>query len=169
MRKITQSQLEDILKKGRYNKKLLAELRLGILDSLDWSNLDFLTLSNKSGGKGLLFYEEDDRLTVASYKIIRKTASQSGQNKAMICDICNTWQRGEAVGFMTIEDPSNRQRITGCYVCLNLECSLHIRDLTNQGLLSRTQLRENLDVASRIARLHKNLRAILRAGAGSEH
>ncbi len=161
MKKITESQMQAILKEGRYNKKVLSELRLGLLETMDWENLDFFTLSDKANQKGLLFYETEDRILIIPYRITRKTPSLDGRNKAVICDICKTWRKGDATGLLNIIDPGNKHRTTGCYTCLDLNCSLHVRDLTPQAMLSRTQLRESITIPNRIARLHQNFDNLL--------
>ena len=163
MQEITPRQVEAVIKSGSLNKKLVSEIRLSQLDDLDWENLDFFTLTNKSGQRGLLFYQfaSDSQLAAIPYSITPKAAGEDGRNQAIICDICRTWQKGSAAGFISLENPDNKHRTTGFYVCLDLKCSLHIRDLTPNAKLSRSQVKEDIDTTGRIARLQRNLGAIM--------
>ena len=162
MKAVTEEQIRDLCRQGNYNKRLVAELRMGVLASTDWLNLDFFTLADKSQRKGLLFYELDGRLTATAYAITPKHPRRDGRNMPVICDICKTWRRGGATGLLTMPVATDKRRTIGCYTCLDLQCSLHARDLTPQALVSRTQLREDMEPEARIARLNRNLQSILK-------
>ena len=162
MKAVTEERVRVLCSRGGYNKKLIAELRMGPLASMDWPNLDFFVLSDKSQRKGLLFYELGGRLTAVAYAITPKHPHRDGRNVPVICDICKTWRRGGATGLLTMAVVGDKRRSIGCYACLDLQCSLHVRNLTPQAILSRTQLREDIKPEERVARLHRNLQEILK-------
>ena len=161
MKRINQDSLNKLLKREGINQRVLSKLRTKILDDLDWNNLDFFTLTNKSKKRGLLIYQSGNQVLIRSYSIRPKPANLSGQNKPMVCDICRTWRRGSSIGFMTITKSQNQNKEIGNYVCFKLDCSLHVRDMTPQSKLSKTQIREDLDRKAKIVRLNRNLKSIL--------
>ncbi|MNY56422.1 hypothetical protein D3C86_1925030 [compost metagenome] len=91
----------------------------------------------------------------------RKASSMTGRVEAIICDFCSTWQRGSNSAVITFDRSDKSSRSYLC--CADLLCSLHVRDLTTQAALSRTQLREQVTPERRVERLRESLHAILAA------
>ena len=169
MKAINKEQVQDLGKQAACNKKVLAGLRLGSLLTTDWGNLDFFVLFDKTQRHGLLFYEIDQRLMAFPYTMTPKKPRRDGRHVAVICDLCKTWRRGGSIGLLTLTVAGDKHRLVGCYACRDLNCSLHVRDLTSQATLSRTQLREDMEPAERIARLDRNLQDFLKRAQKSGH
>lgn len=135
--------------------RLVRELRFVPEEIGDWEYRDFLAVLTKSKNAGVLLYED----STIPFALGKRKPGVSGRVEAIICDLCATWQRGSnsAVITFTKSDTS-----TASYLCCaDLNCSLHVRGLTDVGLLARTQLREDIVPERRIERLHTKIRAIL--------
>lgn len=116
---------------------------------------DFLAITNKSGGEGILLYGD----TIAPFTLTPRVAKTGGRVAAIICDICATWRRGPESASITFRK-GDKNTVT-FLVCADLDCSLHVRDLTPVGVLSRSQIRETIIPEQRIERLNDRLTRIL--------
>lgn len=116
---------------------------------------EFLTVTNKSGNEGVLLYGE----LVVPFQLSPRIAKSGGRVAAVICDICATWRRGPESASITF--PKGDKSTVSYLVCADLDCSLHVRGLTATGLLSRSQVREDITPEKRIERLNARLTVIL--------
>lgn len=151
----TRDELTDILKQRRISKRLSVNLRY-VPEEITSADLRvFLAVLDKAGNEGILLYGD----TIVPIQVAKRTANSRGRTEAIICDICATWRRGTASAVLTIRHSSTH---TSSYlVCADLDCSLHVRDLTEASKLSRTQLRESITSEARVARLESRLNSIL--------
>ena len=116
---------------------------------------DFLAVFDKAHNEGVLLYRE----FTLSFRLKPRTSQASGAVAAVICDICATWRRGPESASIIF--PKGDRSTVSYLVCADLDCSLHVRALTNAGVLSRSQIREDITPEKRIERLHARLGAIL--------
>lgn len=154
MNTIDRDQFKTLLETARIKKRLQRDLRFVPEEINDWEVRDFLAVTTKSGNEGVLLYED----FVLSFTLAPRAANAKGRVEAIICDICASWRRGTDSATITFAK-SQKNSVTHL-VCADLNCSLHVRNLTTAAKLSRVQLREHIDEPERIERLHRRLRAI---------
>lgn len=154
MTPLSREQFADMTSEQGVKKKLRAELKFAP-EAYDWPHYDFVTVFDKARQKGVLLYEG----RLYSVTLSPRKPNASGKTEPVICDICATWRRGSESALLTFQK-SDRSTI-GHLVCADLDCSLHVRNLTRAATLSRTQLREDIDTDGRIARLQARLGRIL--------
>ena len=159
MNSITREEFAKIIKVSRIKPRLKRDLRFAPEEIKDWQSRDFLAVMNRSKSEGVLIVQYSE-ITAYPFKLERRVANSTGRTEAIICDICATWQRGSNSAAMIF---TKEKSSTTYLVCRDLECSLHVRDKTPQAILSRTQLREDIEPSGRLERLHARLFAILDA------
>ena len=143
------------LKNARIKPRIIRELRYVPSEILHSESLDFLVIMNKSRSEGVLLFED----LFYPFSLTKKAASSTGRTDGIICDLCATWQRGSNAARITL--PKDEKTTVSYLVCADLDCSLHVRDLTPESKLSRAQLREHISQKGRVERLHKNLSRVL--------
>jgi hypothetical protein len=154
MKAVTKELLHERLKQNRIGLRLRRELRFIPDATIDWSERDFIAITNKSRSEGVLV--TDTKLV--PFRLQRRSTGKNGRVAAIICDICATWQRGTY--SVTITFPTTRGSVS--YLCCDdLLCSLHVRDKTSAATLSRTQLRETNTAEDRVNRLRGRLKKML--------
>lgn len=161
MRSYNKNQFTELIKSNRVKPRLLKDLRFNPDNIDDWSILEILAVSTKSGDEGVLVIQTED-LYVVPYEL-RKGISDSvtGRSKPITCDFCFTWQQGGKAGQITFRRASDNHTFT--YLCCrDLGCSIHVRGLSHESLLSRTNLHEDITVDDRILRLKNRLNAVLK-------
>lgn len=151
-------------KATRIKPRLIKELRFTPEDITYPETREMLAITTRSGQEGVLLVE----LPHAEYSTLipfilsnRITDSRTGRSRSITCDLCYTWQAGSNAARISCERASHKASFT-LLVCADLNCSLHVRGLTPQAALSRTQLREDITTVQRIARLHEKLSAFLK-------
>ena len=148
-------ELSMSLKKTRIKPRIIRELRYVPSEILHAESRDFLAIMNKSHSEGVLLFES----MFYPFSLTKKAASSTGRVDGIICDICSTWQRGNNAARITFAKGDRRS--VSYLVCADLDCSLHVRDMTPESKLSRVQLREHIAPDGRIERLHKSLLRVL--------
>ena len=149
------SDLLASLKNARIKPRIIRELRYVPSEILHSESRDFLVIMNKSRSEGVLLFED----LFYPFSLTKKAASSTGRIDGIICDICATWQRGSNAARITL--PKDEKTTVSYLVCADLDCSLHVRDMTPDSKLSRAQLREHISPEGRIERLHKSLLRVL--------
>lgn len=152
---LSREELIELLKDHRISKRLMRDLRYVPEEITHPESRDFLTITNKSLSEGVLLYED----YAVSFSLAKRSANRSGRVEAIICDICATWRRGTGSAVLTFKKSATRS--ASFLVCLDLDCSLHVRDMTEASKLSRTQLREHITPEARVERLRIRLEALL--------
>ena len=156
MQSINREEFADLVNNARIKPRLKRELRFVPEEITDWEDRDFIAILNKSGSEGVLIAPFETTY-VLSFQLQRRKANANGRTEAIICDICTTWQRGSNSAMISF----HRDRSTVSFLCCaDLDCSLHVRNLTTASRLSRVQLRENNSVEQRVERLKNKLAAI---------
>lgn len=149
------SDLLASLKNARIKPRIIRELRYVPSEILHSESRDFLVIMNKSRSEGVLLFED----LFYPFSLTKKAASSTGRTDGIICDLCVTWQRGSNAARITL--PKDEKTTVSYLVCADLDCSLHVRDMTPDSKLSRAQLREHISPEGRIERLHKSLLRVL--------
>lgn len=152
---INREEFEALLKQANMKSRLKRDLRFVPEEITHWKERDFLAVLNKSRSEGVLIIPRTNELWVLPIRLQKRTANASGRVEAIICDLCATWQRGSNSAIISIVDSDKSSRSFLC--CQDIDCSLHVRDLTPAAAISRTQLRETMTTEDRIERLKRRL------------
>ncbi|HSW77175.1 MAG TPA: FBP domain-containing protein [Candidatus Chromulinivoraceae bacterium] len=155
MNVITREQFTQLVRPLK--PRLKRELRFIPEEITEWEDRDFLGVANKQGNEGVLIIPFLD--IVVPYGLSKRTPGSRGRVEAIICDICATWQRGTHSAVITFQTSPIRSVSFLC--CEDLRCSLHVRGKTSAAVLSRAQIREQIDPQERINRLRKRLTNII--------
>ncbi len=150
----TRQELEKILKDARVSKRLVRDIRY-VPEEITHADIrDFMPVTTKSGNEGVLLFGDK----IIQFTLDKRRPNAAGRVEAIICDICATWQRGTNSAILTFK--VSAVHTISHLVCADLDCSLHVRGLTNASKLARTQIREQITPEGRIERLHDRLAAI---------
>lgn len=155
MHKITREEFAERIVGARIKPRLRKILRFVPEEITDWDVRDFLVVTDKSGNEGVLLYQD----VTAPFMLSPRVARTGGKVAAIICDICVTWRRGPESAVLTLSKGDRRS--VSYLVCADLDCSLHIRAMTDAGIFSRSQIREDIAPDRRVERLRERLTAIL--------
>jgi hypothetical protein len=156
MHTVTREEFETLLKQASIKPRLRRELRFVPEEIAHWNERDFLAVLNKSKSEGVLIILRAEAVRVLPFRLQKRTANASGRVEAIICDFCASWQRGSNSAIISIIESDKSSRSFLC--CQDLDCSLHVRDLTPAAAVSRAQLRETMTVEDRVERLKRRLR-----------
>ncbi|HEU5121698.1 MAG TPA: FBP domain-containing protein [Candidatus Saccharimonadales bacterium] len=157
MKTLTRDEFANLLNEANVKPRLKRELRFVPEEITNWEIRDFLAVTTKGGGEGVLIVPHEHTYVVP-FQLQRRRPNDAGRTEAIICDICATWQRGSNSAIITFF----KEKSSMSYLCCaDLLCSLHVRDLTPASTLSRTQLREHNTTEDRIERLLARLQQIL--------
>ena len=153
MEPLSRDHFSDLLRQARVKRRLVRELRFVPEAITDWSDRGFIAVSTRSGNEGVLVTYDTKCLP---YTLSRRT-NPSGRVAPITCDICMTWQRGTNSAILTFE---THEGTISFLVCADLACSLHVRTITPEAVLSRAQLQEDLTNEDRIQRLRTRFNAM---------
>lgn len=160
MRALSTSLIEDVFATLKVNKGLRKRLSLASFNAMtssNWDNFELISLPTKDGVAGVLFIELDDKLYALPYEIGVVGDRATGRSKPVICDFCKTWQAGGRAGSITFRPQRRLLNSISFLCCLDLSCSLHVRNMTVAAKTSRAQLREDVTQEDRIERLKSRL------------
>ncbi len=147
--------IRDITATSRASRRVLAELKYPV--DIDWAITELLAIPTKSGNNGvLILHPAQDTFCALPYelKAIRSTAT-TGALKPVLCDFCYTWLPGTRTAVIAFVNKALGSH--SFYCCAKLNCSANVRGLTDESLVSRTQLREDMTDEQRIERLKLKL------------
>ena len=156
MKTLSQDDFNELLERTDIKPRLKRELRFvsstSKLDA-DWSGYELISITDRTGDRGVLLIQPNDKLYIAPYELSRRIVdSKTGRARAIICDFCYTWQPGSNAASIVFTNKGAKHSI-GFLCCGDLACSQHVRTATKSSIVSRAQLRENLTNEDRIARL----------------
>lgn len=135
--------------------RLVRDLKFTPEHITNWESRDFLAIFDKPHHRGVLIFG----MQAIPFELSSRQKNANGRVGAVICDFCATWQRGTHSASITFKKGDNAT--VSHFICADLDCSLHIRNLTAASKMSRTQLREDITTEDRVARLHSRLQTIL--------
>lgn len=144
----------------RLSKSLQKRLNMSSLGSTPetlWTSYEIIGLPTKDGTAGVLIVEIQDDLYATPYELGVVGDKSTGRAKSVICDFCKTWQAGGRAGSITFRPERRSLNSISFLCCLDLKCSLHVRDMTEAAKSSRAQLREDVLQEYRIERLKDKL------------
>lgn len=151
MHKLIREEFTERIVSARIKPRLRKVLRFVPEEISNWEERDFLAVTDKSGNEGVLIYQE----ATVPFALSPRVARAGGQVAAIICDICATWRRGPESAVLTLD--KGERRSVSFLVCADLDCSLHVRGMTDVGMLSRSQIREDITPDRRKERLRERL------------
>ena len=155
MNSLTREEFTQRIGAAVLKPRLVRELRFVPEEIDNWEYRDFLAVFTKSKHEGVLLYEA----AAIPFATGKRKPGVSGRVEPIICDLCATWQRGSNSATITF---TRSDKSTISYLCCaDLDCSLHVRGLTDAGLLARTQMREDITPDRRIIRLLEKLTTAL--------
>ncbi len=151
MKILSREEFIDMLRQARASKRLMRNLRYVPEEVSYPDQRDFMAIMTRSGNEGVLLLDGK----VIPMSLQKRSANRQGRIEAIICDICATWQRGTNSATLTFKKSATVS--ISHLVCADLDCSLHVRDLTDEGRISRTQLRGHIAPKDRVDRLRERL------------
>ena len=161
MKQLSSEALDELLIAAKVKARLRRELKFAPETIADWSEYEFVAISDRTRDKGVLVIELDDRLYAAPYTLTRRIVDkQTGRSKPITCDFCYTWQGGSSGARISFTRTTDQHNIT-LLCCADLSCSAHVRGKTSAAKISRANLREDLTNEQRIERLRSKLRALI--------
>ena len=149
------------LKVGNNLKRRLTAAPIVAMADTDWDSYEMFGASTKDGGAGILFMQSANQLYAVPYELGAVLDAMTGRSRPIICDFCKTWQAGSRAGTITFHIKRRSANVIGFLCCADLQCSLHVRDLTSAAKTSRSQLREDVTVERRVTRLQAKLAAVI--------
>lgn len=142
-------------------RKRLSVSSLGGAPETPWTNYELTKLPTKDGAAGVLIIGVQDSLYATPYELGPVGDKSTGRVKPIICDFCKTWQAGGRAGSITFRTKHHSLNSISFLCCLDLKCSLHVRDMTEAAKLSRAQLREDVSQEYRTERLRDGLSGLV--------
>lgn len=160
MKSFDREEFSLLLKTQRVKPRLAREVRFVPEGIRGWDDLELLAVSTRSATEGVLLVQTDNLFVLPYELTIGLKDKLSGRSKPITCDFCYTWQQGGNAGRVTFRRKSDDHTFT-YLCCADLQCSLHVRGMTAESILARTQLREDLTDEQRIVRLKTKLNRII--------
>ena len=166
MNRLTAEQFAEYIGTAPIKPRLRRELRFNAATSQlsddDWARTELLAVSDRTGRQGVLIIQPGGQPHFIAYELTTGIAARTtGRAQPIICDFCRTWQRGSNAASITLTPNYRTGTSTTFLCCADLDCSRHVRTLTNAAKMSRAQLREDLDDAGRTLRLQQRLNEII--------
>ena len=126
------------------------------LNEIDWGVLDYLGWISPAGHKGFVVINLDDKLHGIA---LRRAINRSGKPKTQMCSWCHHVYRGRGTAlFTSTVHGSHGRKSIGHQLCMNLDCSLRIRNLVSDP---PTYLPETVDLHYKTARLRAAIRKFI--------
>jgi hypothetical protein len=135
-----------------FNKKKLKEYRVPAIFKDYWPEIELAPFCDKAESKGIILFEVAQQLYAAKYELKKIKPGLSGTSKPIICDFCFTVQPRNQTALITFDLNREKTKSVAYFCCADLQCSLHVRGLTDAALRSKSQLREDISPEARITR-----------------
>lgn len=166
MKKLTADIFTQLVAASTAKPRLRRELRFTTsvehIRDEQWKDLELIAITDRSGNTGVIIIEIDEQTYVLPCEFKRGLSSSiSGRAQPITCDFCVTWQSGVRAGSVLFTNAKGSSVSIGYLCCGDLQCSSHVRGLTNAAKVSRAQLREDMTPEDRIERLKNNLRKVI--------
>jgi hypothetical protein len=159
MKKIDVEEFNRLLKEdGFIRPKLKRELKFnnsvaGLTDE-EWELSEMIPIFDRAGNHGVLLVEVvPEERYIIPFDLTVGLAGSDGRTKPVICDFCRTWRPGSQAGSISFPRDKRSVNSVGFLCCGDLKCSMNVRDRTDAARRSRTQVREDITVEGRVARL----------------
>lgn len=163
MKVITSEIYDQVIAAVGLKPKFVRELRPKFDMVTDWDR-EFVTITDRSGNRGLLWIELDEKIYILPYTLSRGIVDKaSGRARPVICDLCFTQQIGTAAARIALSLPGRAEATRSLLCCADLACSDHVRGRTLSSRRSRAQLRESISQEDRVRRLQRKLSELVEA------
>lgn len=157
MRPVTSELYDQVIASGGLKPKFMRELRPKFDLVTDWER-EFITITDRSGNKGVLWIELEGKAYVVPYALSRGIVDKvSGRARPVICDLCYTQQLGTSAARIALSLPGRDGASRSLLCCADLACSDHVRGRTLASRKSKAQLRESISTEDRVERLRRKL------------
>jgi hypothetical protein len=164
MQTLDQATFSHLLQDSDIKPRLKKELKFIASTShlnADWTQYELIAITDRTGDKGILLLQPEATLYIAQYELARRIVdSVTGRDRAIICDLCYTWQPGANAASISFTHALTKHTVR-FLCCGDLACSQHVRTATKASVASRAHLRESLSNEDRVARLTRKLLAII--------
>lgn len=160
MREIKPENLKPLLQLSKFPIRLQKELSLKS-DLYVWEDLQFAPVTTKSKNEGALLVDYAEGSLAIPYTLKKPNTNLIGRQAPYICDFCSTWLRSGHSDTITFNLLDEKHHTVSYRVCSELQCHDNIKGLTNDGMHSRTQLRENITDEGRVKRFRNKLNLIV--------
>ena len=164
MRTLDIPQIRAILGDAMVSKNIQRRLNVSIVNSIDldmWASYELLNIPTKDRVAGVMLIELGDDMYATAYEISSIVDKSTGRAKPIICDFCKTWQPGGRAGVVTFRPYRRSLNSISLLCCLDLGCSMHVRDMSQSSATSRSQLHEDVSCEYRVGRLQHELSTII--------
>ena len=158
MQLISEQDLTAVLK-----RQGARDFQLPNLKAVDWGVLDYLGWIHPAGHTGYVVTSVGDTLQAL---VLRRMLNHGARPRTHMCSWCHHVYRSRGTAmFSAPVNGSDGRRSIGNYVCMNLDCSLRIRNLASDP---PTYLPETIDLERKVVRLTIALNSFMsRANADS--
>lgn len=166
MKMLNLEQFNEIIARAQVSPRLKKDLRFvastAHMHEEDWQEAELLSITDRSGTKGILLLAPDDAVYIIAYELSKGIVSrQTGQVQPIICDFCRTWQAGSSAGSISFRKDKKSINSVSFLCCADLQCSWHVRGKTVASRVSKAQLREDITHEQRAERLKVRLRQFI--------
>jgi hypothetical protein len=144
--------LNDQLLQAGFKKKKLAELRIPDVYKEYWSEIELTSVCDKSQTRGIIIFFNASNTYAVKYELKKIKPNSKGISGSILCDFCYTLQPRSKTAVITFDLNREKTRSVSFYCCADLQCSLHVRGLTDASLVSKSQIREDIIPQKRIDR-----------------
>lgn len=150
--KIDQEKLTELLIENGFRNKKIKEYRIPVELKAYWPEIELVMLCDKAQAKGVLLFDDGTALSAVKYELGKIKPNRNGASTSILCDFCFTMQSRNQTALITFDLNREKTKSVGYYCCADLQCSLHVRGLTDASLRSRSKIREDITPEGRIAR-----------------
>ena len=139
------------------------DLGMPDLEHVDWAVLDYLGWIHPAGHQGYVVVpiapsENEPEGGLRGLRLRRMLAS-GGRPRTQLCSWCHHVYRGRGTAmFSTSVNGTDGRRRIGNYICMNLDCSLRIRNLASDP---PTYMPETLDLEAKVNRLRLSIHTFM--------
>jgi|GEM_PF-6594643 len=149
---IPEDTITGVLANNGFQKKKLKEFRLPVVFKDYWPEIEFAPFCDKAQTKGVLLFDDGNQLRAVKYELGKIKPNRDGISASILCDFCFTLRARNQTALITFDLNREKTKSVAHYCCADLQCSLHVRALTDAALRSKTQIREDITPEGRIDR-----------------
>jgi hypothetical protein len=134
--------------KTAFKRRSPADYQIPDLGQVDWGVLDYFGWIHPAGHAGYVVMPIANELRGV---VLKRMVQANGKPRTHMCSWCKHVYRSRGTAmFSTQVEGTDGRRFIGNYICLNLDCSLRIRNLASDP---PTYLPETINLDEKIHRL----------------
>jgi len=165
---IQDSDIATLLIQHGFSKKKVKEYHTPTIFKDYWPEIELAPFCDKAETKGILLFETTLELRAVKFELGKIKSDPSGLSKQILCDFCFTLQPRAQTALITFDLNREKTKTLAFYCCADLQCSLHVRGLTDAALRSKSQIREDITPEDRIVRFSNKTTKIFAANLSTE-